>query len=289
MSDETSEQQVFNARGRRRQSLPEGMFSADAQALIQASEETEQKFIALQRERNRQQQEAIEAANDAALKLAEEARLLETLSEEGLREQLHEAIAARSDAYIQLGIAEENEQRACQRMQNADIELLDYADLDAKIADWNVRQIKRNLHDQLPSELAQAQRQRGIVIDQLDAAHKAHDVLQGELNAAQNALRDRDDIRARAAAHVIAKYIDTLAAQLDVAIATMVELQRKIITAGSLWVSNPNGPMPLRLSATAINMVHRQLEEPCTDPTYMHTIREWHTRLLDDLRAEIEP
>ena len=150
MSDETSEQQVINARGRRRYSLPEGMFSADAQALIQASEETEQKFIALQQERNRQQQEAIAAANDAALKLAEEARIIETVSEEGLREQLHEAIAARSDAYVQLGIAEENEQRAAQRMQNADTELLDYADLDAKIADWNVRQIKRNLHDQLP-------------------------------------------------------------------------------------------------------------------------------------------
>lgn len=267
------------------QPLPSQFFTAEAQYLLDASAVTEAKYVELARERAQQQTEAEAGANQAAAAIDAERRAAESLTDAELRDALQQAIGSYDYALNQVGIAEANVDRAKQRMDAADAELADYADLDDQITAHHVVQIKQGTDHPLPAALHAAEQQRGQLVDRIAANHRVHATLANELQEAQRHLAAAEAARSRAASYVIAKFYDAVATDLSCAIDQVVVLRRKLVSAAAVWIASPGGAAPLGLSSKAKSAVHRQINDVQPETIQIDAVRDWHTRLLNSADA----
>jgi hypothetical protein len=246
---------------------------------------TERKFLDAARQRSQAQNAASEAAFRAALTTASDRQHLDASTEDELRQDLLDTILGYDNALMRLGMAEATVARAKQRMEEADAELTDYADLEANIVEFHTDQIRRNRNDELPLALANAERARARVIDRLDACHKAHQQLEREWRLATQVLASAAAQRDRAAVQVIQKSTDRLAEQLELATSAVLALRQQLRSAGAVWLPSVNGPLPLSKAAkTAL----RPPVEPKPDKETEAAYRTWHRALINDADAQLD-
>ena len=207
------------------------------------------------------------------------------LTDAELRSLLAEAITEYDRCLLAVGTAEGNLARSQARMDEADKQLHSFAELDAEIASHRVAQIKQDRHDPLPAALQQAQVQRGALIDDIDAAHRAHQRLEAELADAKRELATATALRVHVAAFVVARHAEDLAHHLGRAMDVVEHLRRRLLSASAMWISTSTGATSLPLGPRARATVHRELQPAMSLPAYTAAFKSWHDRLLNDANA----
>lgn len=230
--------------------------------------------------------ERVQRAHAAAAAALPPPQPEELLSEGEAREELRDAIAERESATRAVEAAERVLSRAKQRMDDADAELRSYADLDAKITDFNVEQLKAARDAELPHALAHAQRERSKTLDRLDAAHKTYDRLSAELKAAEHAAQ-----LSREKAHWAAVSVVTCAAcqvgeQLREAEARAHALRVELASFAHAALVVPGiTPNPTPLPSGLKQLLNTVIKPAAPDADGKERWRSYHAALLSDADA----
>ena len=254
---------------------------------LDASAETERRFVALTRERNRKITEDAQRAYQQAQLLNTERSIVDTLSDTELRDKLQEMIAQYDAALVVVGVAQANVERARERMETADADLHAYADIDDRIVAWRVDQLRRNLDQPMPSDLLHKQAERGRIADRIHIEHKAFERLSYELKDAEAKLAEVAERRSQVASFVILKHANAIATELSEALDVVNEKRRQLASIGSTWVKLGNGTVPLALSPFAKDTLNAYAEIPGPASSYQAAVRDWHNRLINDAYAEV--
>jgi hypothetical protein len=233
--------------------------------------------------RRRDQREA--EARTAALALPAD----EEPDEAVLRLALANALAEREAATQAVTVAQEMVARARAAMDEADSAMGAYADLDQKLVEFRVAAIKRGeTGAALPYALETAMRDRGRLVDGVDAAHKAYDALQREQKAAETALQDATGTAHWFAVMVTTCEIRRVADELREAEALAYRLRQSLASAAETQFVTPGvKPDVTRLPADVKDLLRTPPKAAGADPNAKAVWQAYHQRLLSDPEATL--
>lgn len=199
------------------------------------------------------------------------------------RERLRFAIASHDYAVDVLALAQANVQRAQQRVDDADAQLQGFSDLDERIDEALVRQIKAGEDSSLPADLLDVQTARGKLVDRITSERRALVRLRQELTDAEVATGHTLRNRSLAAQAMVMQYGERLAVELQAADAKAATLRTIITTLANTWFPDAQaGPPPLPQIIKDVVAQPTSTSSPYGDPTIKARFAQLHAALLAD-------
>jgi hypothetical protein len=204
------------------------------------------------------------------------------------RERLRLAIADHTKAIARVAEADAALIRAGARADSATRELGTFSELQAELTAHEVAQARAGTNDPMPQALAHALSQRSAVVDRIDLACKAVQVLQDEARQARAVLDSATQWVSVAAGHVVLGMTDVIAHQLAQLDELAAELRGELHTYAGTWLTTLGGGTSLLgVSARAHEVMLADRRVPAVDAAYSRKIKDWHVRLLSNADATL--
>jgi hypothetical protein len=261
--------------------------SADAQTALDSSEREEAAIAKRLRAATAEHRAAMEAVHAAADADADERRRQATLSDAQLRDELRTAIARQAKTERCAQVTQTAVANARMRVAEAQAHLASFWNLDGRITEWTVAQVRQGHRHEMPDDLKNARRDAISAEDALELVQDGVRALEGELVIARAQADAAATARDRAAVAVISRHLDHVAKQLNAAMDAANKARQELLSATAVWVPLAGAAMPLPVSDAVRVVLRRGVTAPPNDENVKAGIRSWFSRLVADADAAL--